>query len=124
MALQDHATVKVFVNNAPMTTCMSASKKTNSGQQPVNILETGLSGFTPGAGSVEIALGYSIPIGGPEFDFDSMAARGEYVDLQFWQGRKSYAGRGKIIDSNAEQSVGNPFGGTANWMGELKPNEG
>ncbi len=124
MALQDHATVKVFVNNEPMTTLTSASKKTNSGQQPVNILEAGLAGFSPGSGSVEIVLNYTIPIGGPEFDFDSMAARGEYVDIQFWQGRKSYAGRGKIIDSNAEQSVNNPYGGTVNWLGELKPNDG
>ncbi len=121
--MADYAVLKLFVNQSPSTQHTSLEKTTTNNDQKVNLLETGLAGFTPGGGEVSIKIGYAIPIGGPEFDFESMAARREDVDMQFWQGAVSYSGRGRIMEGSVSQSTGANAEGTATWNGPMKPNE-
>lgn len=123
MAMQDYATLKVFLNGSPITQLTSISKSQSNGQQRIDLLNEGLGGFTPGPGEVTIEIGYPIPIGGPEFDYDGMNARAEFVDMQLFQGRFSYAGRGKITETRVSQSTGAAAEGSATWVGELKPPE-
>jgi len=123
VALQDYAQLKLFYNSNPLTQCTSLEHVTNSGQQRVDLLETGLAGFTPGSGDCEINFGYAVPIGGPEENFQAACCVGEYVDLQFFQGSLSYAGRGKIITNRVSQSTNQSVEGTVNWVGEMKPFE-
>jgi hypothetical protein len=122
--MADYAILKLFVNGSPSTQHTSLEKSTDGGLNPVNLLETGLAGFTPGGGMTTIKVGYAIPIGGPEFDFESMSANREDVDMQFWQGGKSYSGRGKITEASVSQSANANAEGTATWLGPLKPNDG
>jgi hypothetical protein len=122
--MADYAVLKCFINEAPSTQHTSLKKTTTSGDQPVQLLETGLAGFTPGGGEVVIEIGYAIPIGGPEFDFESMAAHREEVSMQFWQGAKNYSGVGRIMEGSVSQSTGANAEGTATWRGPLKPNDG
>ena len=122
--MADFAVLKLFVNESPMTTVTSLKKTTTSGDQPVNLLESGLAGFTPGGGEVSIEIGYAIPIGGPEFDFESMAANREQVAVQFWQGKKNYSAVGRVLEGSVSQSTGANAEGVATWRGPLKPNEG
>jgi len=121
--MDDYAILKAFVNGSPSTQHTSLKKTTTNGDQPVQLLETGLAGFTPGGGECSIEIGYAIPIGGPEFDFETMAANRENVQLQFWQGAKTYSGVGRIMEASVSQSTGASAEGTATWRGPMKPNE-
>lgn len=118
-ALQDGASLKVFVNGNPLEYVTSISRTTEAGIQRIETLE-GLAGFTNGSGAVTIELGFSVPIGGTEVDFHGMAARREYVDMQVFEGRRSYAGRGKFENVSISQSVGGATEGTVSWTGELR----
>ena len=124
MAIGDKATLKIFYDGDPLTQVTSIQKTTEGGQIEVDLIETGLGGFTPGAGRVRISIGYAIPLEGPEKDFDSDVANGAYRTLQLSQGNKYYIGRGKVMDSDVSQSAGANTEGSFNWTGELKPNEG
>jgi hypothetical protein len=121
--MADYAVLKLFVNESPSTQHTSLEKTNTSGDQPVNLLESGLAGFTPGGGEVMIKIGYAIPIGGPEFDYDTMLANREQVSMQFWQGAKSYSGVGRITENTVSQSQSANAEGTASWRGPLKPND-
>lgn len=124
MALQDSARLKLFVNGSPSTTHTSLSKTTEGGRTRIDLMESGLAGFNEGAGEVTIEIGYAIFISGPEFDYETMAATGEFVDMQFFQGRLSYSGRGKIMNAGASQATGSAAEGKASWVGEMKPHDG
>lgn len=120
MALQDHATVVVIVNGNPIENITRCSITTDSGQQRVDVIKQGLAGFTPGTGSVKVSLGYTIPIGGAEFDYQENCADGAYVKMQVGRANKDYIGLGKILTNEESQSVGASMEGTIEWEGELK----
>ena len=120
MALQDYAILKVFVNGDPLTQLTRCLQRTESGQIRVDILETGLAGWTPGSGNCQIELGYAVPIGGPEENFQAMSVSGEFVDFQMFQGKLTYTGRGKIMNAEVSQSVNAATEGSCMWEGEFK----
>lgn len=124
MALQDYAKLNLAYNGNWLEQITSVQHATNSGQQRIDLLNEGLGGFTPGSGDVTITVGYAIPIGGTEDDFQQHCATGAYVTLQIVQGRHDYTGRGKITENSASQSVGAAAEGSFTWVGELKPFEG
>ena len=123
MALEDYATLKIFYDGTPLTQVTSIQKSTESGQLEVDLIESGLGGFSPGSGRVRISVGYAIPRSGPEKDFDSDSSSGRYVTLQLNQGKKFYIGQGKVMDTSASQSAGANTEGSFEWTGELKGNE-
>jgi hypothetical protein len=123
MALQDYANVSVLYNGNPLEEVTSCEMTTNSGQQRIDTLSKGLSGFTPGAGDVTISIGYAIPIGGPEDNFQQNCAVGAYATLQIGVGPANYVGTGKIMSVSESQSVGASMEGTFEWVGELKARE-
>jgi hypothetical protein len=88
---------------------------------PVNLLNEGLGGFTPGTGSCKITLGFAIPIGGTEQPYQQDAANGAYIRMQLGVGDVSYIGTGKIHNVKISQSVNAAAEGTLDWEGELKP---
>lgn len=120
---QDYAKVTAFYNSAYLTQLTSVSIETDSGQQPVNLLNEGLGGFVPGAGDVKIKLGFSVPIGGTEQPYQQDCASGAYVEFQIGVGPVGYIGRGKIMNVSISQSVNGATEGTLDWQGELKPME-
>lgn len=121
MALQDFAKLAVFYNGNALTRVTSISLDTESGEQRVDLLNEGLSGFTPGSGSVSISVGFVVPIGGTEDEFQEDCATGTYVTLQVPVGRKSYIGKGKLMSVKISQSTNANVEGTFEWSGELKP---
>lgn len=121
--MQDYATMAAFVNSNALQQITSIEHVTNSGQQRVDLLNEGLGGFSPGPGDCEINIGFVVPIGGPEENFQAICARGEYVDLQIFQGPLSFAGRGKFLTVRVNRSTNQSLEGTINWLGELKPYE-
>jgi hypothetical protein len=124
MALSDYARPTAFYNGSPITQLTSLGMTTNSGQQRVDLLGEGLAGFTPGPGDVTISVGFAVPVGGLEFDYQQDCAAGEYVTMQFSLGRQYYIGQGKIQSVEASGSTGANTEGSFEWMGELKPFEG
>jgi hypothetical protein len=122
-SLQDYAQLKAFYNGSPITQITSIRITTNSGNVRVDLLNEGLGGFTNGTGDVTIEIGFAVPVTGLEFDYQQDAANHEYVDLQIFIGRASYAGRGKIETNDISQSTGAAVEGTFTWVGELKPFE-
>lgn len=123
MPVQDYAKLAVFYNGNALTQVTSISITTESGQQRVDLLNEGVGGFTPGSGSVEIEVGFVVPIGGQEDEFQEACARGDYVTLQVPIGPKDYVGRGKLMNVRISQSTGAVTEGTFTWTGQLKPLE-
>lgn len=120
MALQDFAILKVAINGNVLTKLTTIGAEFDSGQQPVDLLNEGLSGFTPGSGRVTINLGYPLPLGGLEEDYIGKLVSGELVTMQLFAGPKSYVGHGKITTAGLDQSVNAAVEGKLTWMGELK----
>lgn len=121
--LQDYAKLPVFYNGTRLLQITSVKLTTNSGQQRVDLLNEGLGGFTPGSGDVTIDIGFVIPIGGPEADYQQDCQRGSYVTLQVGVGRVGYIGRGKIMNCDIGQSVNASSEGSFQWVGQTKPLE-
>lgn len=122
MALQDYAALRTFYNGSPITQTTSVSISTESGNIRMELLE-GLGGFSNGSGVVTVEVGFSVPIGGTEFDFQGDCQRRAFVDLQVFVGRQSYAGRGKLDNVNISFSTGAAVEGTFTWSGEFLPFE-
>ncbi len=121
MALQDFAKLGIFYNGNALTKVTSISLDTNSGEQRIDLLNEGLAGFTPGSGDCSIEVGFVVPIGGLEDEFQEDCATGTYVTLQVPVGRKSFIGRGKLQSVKISQSTNANVEGSFSWMGELKP---
>lgn len=119
MAVQDYAQLKLFLNQNYAVQITSLRRRTASGQQPVDLLNEGLGGFTPGSGNVTLEIGYATPLGGTEFPYQETCAAGDYVDVQLVQGPKSFIGRGKFMDDDVNQSTNSNTAGVINWMGPL-----
>ena len=120
---QDYAKLSTFADQQSLNQLTSVSHKTDSGQQPVNLLNEGLGGFSPGSGSVTMDLAFAIPIGGTEYPYQQKCANGDYVVFQIGVGSVGYIGRGKILNVEVGQDTGSASHGTAQWHGELKPFE-
>ncbi len=120
---QDYAQLKGFYNGSPIINITSLSVNTEAGNQRVELMGEGLGGWTTGSGAVTVEVGFVVPIGGQEFDFQQDCATHAFVDLQVFVGRNSYAGRGKLDSVNISQGTGAVTEGTFTWSGELKPFE-
>lgn len=121
MGLQDYVNLSVFYNGNPLTQITSISFNTQSGQQRIELLNQGVGGFTPGSGSVEIEVGFVVPIGGTEDTFQEDCSNGAFVTLQIPVGAKDYIGRGKIMEVKISQSTNAVTEGSFSWTGQLKP---
>jgi hypothetical protein len=117
VAQQDYAILKSAMNGDSLVQVRSIRHNTEGNHQPVELLEEGLAGFTPGSPSVEVQIDYAVPIGGPEENFQAICVRGEYVDIQIFQGRLSWAGRGKIMSNQVSSQVGQNTEGTFTFRG-------
>ncbi len=120
MALNDYARLACLYNGNPLTQLTSLHHTTNSGQQRVDLMNEGLGGFTPGPGDCTIEVGFAVPIGGTEDEFQEDCANGAFVTLQVPIGRKDYIGLGKIMNVSISGSTGANVEGTFSWTGELK----
>lgn len=119
MALQEHASLRAFVDGTYLVELTSITFRTESGQIRVETME-GLAGFTPGSGVCTVELGLAIPIGGQEHGFQQLCAQGAYVAIQIPVGQEgSYAGKGKIMNVELRQSVNASAEQTVSWEGEL-----
>lgn len=124
MALSDYARPGTFYQGNPLTQVTSLSHVTNSGNQRVDLLTEGLGGFTPGPGDCTIEVGFAVPTGGLEEDFQQDCANRAFVTMQFSIGGQYYIGQGKIDTVSISGSVGSNTEGSFTWIGELKPFEG
>jgi hypothetical protein len=123
MALQTYARLSIAYNGNWLTQVTSVSHTTNSGNQRVDLLNEGLAGFTPGSGDCEIEIGYAVPIGGPEDNYQQDCANKSFVTLQLQCGAVGYIGNGWIDTNKISQSTNQSVEGTATWKGELRPFE-
>ncbi len=120
MALQDYAITKLFYNNAPVIQVTRVARMLKANNQAVQLLNEGLGGFVDGSGECTIEWDAPVPIGGTEFDYEGDCANKAYVDLQFFIGSRSYAGRGKLEQTDTEQSAGQHTTIKVQWHGEFK----
>ncbi len=123
MPFTDFAKLNAFYKGNWLTTLNSISISTESGQQRVDLLNEGLAGFTPGSGSVEIEIGFAVPIGGLQDTFQEDCANGVIVEMQIPIGGKDYIGLGKVMSVKISQSTSQNVEGTFTWSGQLKPIE-
>lgn len=123
MALQDYSKLAVFINGNLLSQVTSINHVTNSGNIRIDLLNEGLAGFTPGSGDCTLELGFVVPAGGPEENFQGICQAREFVDVQVSLGSLDYAGRGKFENVNVSQSVNASVEGTVSWTGEFAPFE-
>ena len=117
MALQDYAKGYVMMDGNPLAEVTSIERVTESGQQEIETLENGLSGFTPGGGRLRQTIGYVVPIGGTEDTFQKKCVKGSYVQIQCGFGPESTVSTGKIMTDTTSQSVGANVEGSFEWLG-------
>lgn len=123
MALQDYVITKLFYNSAAVTQITRVARVVKANNVAIQLLNEGLGGFTDGSGECTIEWDAPIPIGGTEFDYEGDLVAKSYVDLQFFCGSRSYAGRGKLEEASTEQAVGAAGSIKVSWVGEFKPTE-
>lgn len=121
MAFTDFIKLSVFYNGNVLTSLTSISFTTEGGHQRVDLLNEGLAGFTPGSGSVEIEIGFAIPIGGTQEPFQQHCSDGVIVEMQVPVGNVDYIGLGKIMHVKFSQSTSQNVEGSFLWSGQLKP---
>jgi hypothetical protein len=119
MALTKYARTAVALDGTWLKYLTSASMSTDAGKTPINLLEEGLSGFSPGSGSVTVTLSYAIPVGGQEYPFQQKATRDEDVQLQIRWGAEQYAALGQITTDEKTRNTDSPTEGTVTWVGVL-----
>lgn len=117
---QDYAGLSVFYNGNLLEQVTSISFTTTSGQQRVELLNKGVGGFTPGSGATEVEIGFVVPIGGTEDEFQQDCVNGTFVTLQIPIGDKDFIGKGKIMEVKISQSTNAVTEGTFSWTGPLK----
>jgi hypothetical protein len=119
MALEKFARAAIALDGQWLRFVTSLSMVTDGGKTPINLLEDGLAGFSPGSGSVTITIGYAIPVGGQEYPFQQKAIRDEDVQAQLRWGGEQYVGLGQLTNDEKNRNVDSPTEGTANWTGVL-----
>jgi hypothetical protein len=119
MAQTVYANLYAFYNGSRLKQLTSAAMTTNSGDIRVDLLNEGLGGFSEGSGDVTIELGFAVPIGGTEVDYQGDSANHRDVVMQFQSGGKVYTGTGRITSTNISQNVNSATEGTASWTGPL-----
>jgi len=119
----DYARQVVFINGVEATLAESFEMKTESGEQPILILNEGLAGFTPGAGQTTISGTLYVPVGGFQIDVQSFCANGEYVPIQYGVGPVAYVGTGKFTEVTISGGVNEPVKVQFTWLGEKKAME-
>jgi hypothetical protein len=123
MAELDFARLGTIYGGNALAKITSLQMVTDAGLQPVDTLIEGFVGFSEGSGKVTISIGFVIPIGGPEAEFQQHCARKEIVEVEFFVGALTYVGRGKVTTCTISQSVNQAAEGTCEWMGPIKPIE-
>jgi hypothetical protein len=123
MAQQDYSLVKLFFNGASVTQLTKVTRMMDAQNQPIMLLNEGLGGWSPGSGISSVEWEAPIPLGGTEFDYEGIAHRREYVDLQVFVGSRSVASRGKIQTVQSEGSAGAPSSCSIKWEGAFEPTE-
>jgi hypothetical protein len=118
--MEDLARLVAFVDNRLIEQVTSIRMATDGGQVEVYTLESGLAGFSPGPGKVEITIGYVVSVGGFEEPFQEFTCNGAYHVLQIGIGPSKYVGTGKFRTDELSQSVGAATEGSVTWTGERK----
>lgn len=116
---QDYARLALIMNGDVLVQMSNIKITWESGEQPIELLNEGLGGFTPGSGNVKIEGGFYIPIGGLEEDYVQKLVDREYVTFQVPIGRSDYVGKGKIQTCEISQSTNAAVEGSFSWLGEL-----
>lgn len=123
MALQDFARQVVFFDGRQVKIAESFNFDTESGEQPILILNEGLGGFTPGAGQCTLGGSLYVPVGGFEEPVQAWCATGAYCTVQYGLGPFAYVGEGKFtkvtISGGTNEAVKVDF----TWVGEKKAME-
>lgn len=120
MALQDYARLVVFLDGKEVKQAESFEHETESGQQPVLILNEGLGGFTPGSGQTNISGTLYVPIGGFEEPVQKYCAEGSYHVFQFGVGAEAVINSGKFTNVKISQSTNQATQVTFSFIGNKK----
>jgi len=120
VALQTYASIQFFINGAPVTEKTRIQRTLNMNRTPINLMDTGLAGYAEGLPELTHVFDAPVPIGGHEFDYEGMAARGEFVESQVFIGAHSYAGLGVIQTVDTTQEAGAAASSTITWTGEAR----
>lgn len=119
--MQDFALLKVFYNGAPITMITRIKRLVNANNIPIMVMSEGLVGYTDGSGECTMDWDAPIPIGGTEFDYEGDCTSKNFVDMQIFVGRRSYAGRGKLVQAETSQETQATATIAVSWQGEFKP---
>ena len=79
---KDYAQIVAYIDGQYLIEVSGLTKRTENGQQPVNLLVEGLGGFAPGPGGVTVNIRYTIPASGQEFNFDKAVHEAGFHTIQ------------------------------------------
>jgi hypothetical protein len=118
MAIQDGALLTVQVDGDECDYITSVHLKTDGGKIPIYTLK-GKVMFAKGAGKLELSIGYSVPVGGFEVNFQKFAAELGRHTIQIDCGGNCLIAEGEFLTDSIGRSANAATEGTCDWQGEL-----
>lgn len=120
MAMIDYAIPFLFVDGRGQGQVTSIDMVTESGKIPIFTLKDGFAGFSPGPGMVTFNIGFVVPVGGLEENFQRYAATAGRHTIQFGLGPQAYVGEGEFTNCQIGGGTQKATEGSCTWQGQKK----
>ena len=98
MALQDYTKATILVNGVVLIEATSISVDHKLGTQPINTIEKGFAGISPGSSSIEVKIQSAVPRVGTDIDFTGLARARTLLDVVLFARAKKVKTKGYIMD--------------------------
>jgi hypothetical protein len=98
MALQDYTKATILVNGVVLIEATSISVDHKLGNQPINTIEKGFAGISPGSSSIEVKIQSAVPRVGTDIDFTGLARARTLLDVVLFARAKKVKTKGYIMD--------------------------
>lgn len=108
MALQDYTKATILLNGVVLIEATSISVDHKLGNQPINTIEKGFAGVSPGSSSVEIKIQSAVPRVGTDVDFTGIAQARTLCDVVLFARAKKGKTKGYIMDVSESYGADKP----------------
>lgn len=122
--LQVGARVQFFVEGIPLEWFTNASVTVSPNNQPINTVNEGLAGISPGTPTVEISVDYAVPKSAANVGrLWNNIKDGGSLPAQFNCGALRYNATGVITNLSVKGGVNETTTGSFSWTAQLKKAE-
>lgn len=108
MALQDYTKADIFLNGVLIAEATGITVNHRPGKNPVNTMNKGFAGFSPGSASMEVQIESAVPRVGTDMDFVALAYGNTTVDIVFFGRSKKMKSKGQVTDASERYGTDQP----------------